>query len=210
MRGFVRALVVDKYGDLYVGGDFLEIGGYPRENIAKLSGITGIADPVWNPASNASVLSLALNGSGDVYAGGEFTEVGGQPRNYIAKLTGDAGTADPSWNPSANQFVESIVVDSSGAVYAAGGFSEIGGQARTYLARLVGSNGAAESWNPEPGPFSMIFGWDGWSPGLYRPRVLNLDRGTVYVGGAFHHIGGQSRDGLAAFPNLAVFAHGFE
>jgi Domain of unknown function (DUF5122) beta-propeller/Bacterial Ig domain len=38
---------------IYVGGDFTNIGGQPRNRIARLYGSDGTVDPIFNPNSDA-------------------------------------------------------------------------------------------------------------------------------------------------------------
>ena len=68
---------------LYVGGDFTNIGNTFRANIARLS-LDGVVDPNWSPnvtngftsGRSAPVQSIALSPSGDtVYIGGNFERI---------------------------------------------------------------------------------------------------------------------------------------
>jgi len=89
-QGSVYALVTDAGGNVYVGGDFSTMGGQPRENIAKLSGIgTGLAYGTWNPATSGGlnrVEGLALDPNGYIDVVGSYTVIGGQQRGGIAVL----------------------------------------------------------------------------------------------------------------------------
>src|SRR5436190_1902478 len=87
-NGSVNA-VSSSGGTIYVGGDFVHVGGQSRLRIAALDATTGAATG-WNPGADNSVRVLAVSG-GTVYAGGFFTTIGGQPRNRIASL--GVGTA---------------------------------------------------------------------------------------------------------------------
>jgi hypothetical protein len=55
---------------VYVGGQFIAIGGQARNRIAAIDGTTGLAT-AWNPNANNIVLTLLLDGS-TLYAGGLF------------------------------------------------------------------------------------------------------------------------------------------
>ncbi len=183
----VTALAVDASGAVYAGGVFTSIGGQSRNRISKLSGSgTGAADPTWNPSANSTVSALAVDITGAIYVGGWFTSIGGQSRNRIAKLSGSGtGAADPTWNPSADSYIGALAVGASGAVYVVGGFTSIGGQSRNYIAKLSGSGtGAADPiWSPLPN--NPVY-------------ALAVDAsGSVYAGGPFTSIGGQSRNRIA-------------
>jgi len=176
---------------VYVGGGFTAIGGKPRNYIAALDGTTGNATD-WNPNANGWVLALAVSGS-MVYAGGEFNSIGGQLRNSIAALdtaTGNATAWDPNPNASGGAYPDVYALAVSGStVYAGGLFTSIGGQSRNYIAALDASTGHATPWNPNPA-----------DPNLGHPYIhaLAVSGATVYAGGRFTFIGGQSRKRIAA------------
>jgi trimeric autotransporter adhesin len=188
VSGHIYAAISDNSGGWYVGGLFSAVGGQPRSNLARILADGSVA--AWNPDADGSVEALALSG-GTVYAGGSFTIIGGQARNRIAAL--DATTGSPAaWNPDANGAVHALAV-SGNTVYACGDFGgppptiTIGGQSRDFLAALDATTGSATAWNPTP-------------TGTADPRVyaLVVSGSTVYVGGGFSIISGQSRRGLAA------------
>ena len=197
----VFALALDNSGALYAGGYFQNVGGQPRADIAKLSGAAGAVDPAWNPGADSSVRGLAVDASGAVYAGGSFGTIGGQTRSHIAKLTATTGAVDLVWNPGADGIVGALAVDSIGTLYAGGSFNSIGAQPRNFIAKLSGSGtGAVDAiWNP--GSDNTLL-------------VLALDSsGVLYAGGNFTVIGGNSRNGLAAFTTDVsdeIFKNGFE
>ena len=201
--GTVLSSVSDGSGGFYIGGLFTSVGGTPRDHLAHILA-DGTLDATWDPGANDKVYALAISG-GTVYAGGLFTTVGGQTRNHIAALDAATG-AVTGWDPDADNNVAAIAV-SGDTVYAGGIFTAIGGQARTRIAALdasAESTGTATAWNaPANGPVSAI--------------AVSGD--TVYAGGSFLAIGGQSRHCLAALkattgeptdwnpsPNNAVYA----
>jgi trimeric autotransporter adhesin len=167
---------------VYAGGAFDTIGGQSRNYIAALDATTGNAT-AWNPNANAPVNALAVSRA-TVYAGGEFRSVGGQNRNNVAALDATTGIAT-AWNPNANARVNALAV-SGITVYAGGEFSSVGGQSRRYIAALDAATGNALAWNER-------FGY--LATGV---NALAVSGTTVYAGGAFDSIGGQSCIGIAA------------
>ena len=193
--GSVLAMALDPItGDLYIGGEFANVGGQARNNIAKLSTSgTGAADATWNPNAQSWVQALVVDATGNVYASGPFTQIGGLQRSHIAKISGSgAGLVDPTWNPDPNYLVselirvEELALDPlTSDLYAAGYFSSIGGQARFNIAKLstTGTGAADTNWNPDP---------------VGEVTALRVDTvGNVYIGGVFLSVGGQSQHGLA-------------
>jgi hypothetical protein len=190
--GIVDVLAVSG-ATVYAGGTFTAIGGQTRTGIAALNAGNGLVT-AWNPnandgyGNNASVYALAVAGS-TVYVGGKFTSIGGVDRNGIAAL--DATGAVTAWNPDAisgdyNGSISALAVSGS-TVYVGGSFDSIGGQARNCLAALDASSGLATAWDPEPS-----------SAGYATVYALAVSGSTIYAGGDFTSIGGQTRNHIAA------------
>jgi uncharacterized delta-60 repeat protein len=90
--GTVRALARGQDGAIFVGGDFLRMGGAFRSRAAKLDSTTGLADPNWNPSFDSPVFAI-LAGYGDtpprgprlanieqaITLGGDFEFAGPEP-----------------------------------------------------------------------------------------------------------------------------------
>jgi len=177
--------------EVYAGGSFLTIGGQTRWHIAAIDTSTGNASS-WNPkADSASIVySLVVSGS-EIYSGGSFTHIGGQPRDYIAEIDTSTGNAT-SWNPNASYTVFALAVSDT-TVYVGGQFTSIGGKTRNGIAALDVSTGNATSWNPNSN-------MNGDGSGNYGEiKAIAFSGSTVFVGGMFENIGGQTRwGGIAA------------
>ncbi len=88
--GKVSSIAVQADGKILAGGFFNNIGGQPRNYIARLDATTGLADS-FDPNANQAVLSIAVQADGKILVGGFFTTLspnGGTAvtRNYIARL----------------------------------------------------------------------------------------------------------------------------
>ncbi|HEX7915213.1 hypothetical protein [Rudaea sp.] len=187
----VIALAADGKNNIYVGGNFSIIGNQSHYHIAKLSANgTGTADPNWNgelPCSNFH--SLAINSAGDLFVGSYSCFVG-TTTTGVVKLSGATGALVSSWVPQTTNYVTAIAVDADDNLYLGGTFSSVGGQPRKYLAKVssLGTGALDPTWNPAP-----------TSPaGIARINALVLDgKGSVFVGGSFTSIGGQTRNNIA-------------
>jgi hypothetical protein len=185
---------------LYVGGYFDRLGGQPRASLAAIDTATG-AVTAWNPqlSSSSQVNSIAVGfgpAAGYVFVGGGFTQVGSANISDLAKIAVTDGAPDTSFSPapsyngsSLGATVDALALNSTGSLlYSGGYFDTIGGAARGNLARLAtsgGSEGTADSWNPD-------------ADGQVNSIALTAFGLTVFVGGDFSDVGGQTRWGVAA------------
>jgi hypothetical protein len=193
IAGGVKAVAADGSGGWFVGGYFTSVNGVPRGNLVHILADNSL-DP-WNPNADSIVTSITVSGS-LVYVGGGFAHVGGQPRSKIAALDASSGLAT-AWDPNAGgglgggvpTLVKALAV-SGGIVYVGGNFTTIGGQTRNRIAALDAATGLATTWNPNAG---------NW-PSFPGPSVeaLAVSGSTVFCGGFFTTVGGQTRNALAA------------
>jgi hypothetical protein len=148
--------------------------------------------------------------AGSVFAGGWFFTMSGESRTGLAKLDAATGAVDPEWDPGnsmAGVAIAAMVLDGD-ALYVGGSFDELGGIPLASLAKLS-TTGVGEpdaSFNPG------VNGGPNNSEGLLN---LTLGNGVLYAGGGFTVIGGEARNGVAAFAVATVlpdsiFADGFD
>jgi hypothetical protein len=196
---------------LYVAGSFTTINGQTRNNIGALDTTDGSVK-TFDPNANNEVVSLALSNDGSIlYAGGfGFTTIGGQPRAAIAALNTADGAATSTFNPSANGpngfAILDVMVISGSTLYVGGTFNVIGGAARTNIAALSlgGANDgvAVPSFDPSP---SLV-----GCPACSQINALAVSGSTIYAGGIFDTIGGQTRNHIAGLNTADGTATAFD
>ncbi len=112
---------------------FLNVGGQPRNRIARLNP-DGSLDG-FNPDANSAVWALALQPDGKLLVGGAFTQIAGAARQYLARLMPD-GSVDNFFSAVLDNEVFGIAVQRDGKILITGAFTQVGGQPRNYIARL--------------------------------------------------------------------------
>jgi FlgD Ig-like domain len=181
-------------GVLYLGGDFTQIGGQPRDHLAAFDDATGSITG-WDPSANAAPSVIAACGAA-VLVGGGFTTIGGQPRNRLAALDGTTGSAT-AWDPDVNGTVWGLACRGE-TVFAIGSFTMVGGEAHSRVAAIDAVSASPDSWDPLVG--NEIF-------------AVAADGDHVYLGGAFTNLGDSPRYYLAGFtlpPTAGVKPSGLE
>jgi hypothetical protein len=174
--------------DLIVGGNFTSILGQNRQYIARITPSGTLSD--WNPGANNAPLVFALSGT-TLFVGGTFSTLGGQSRSYIGALptTGSGAVSATAWNPGANSSV-SVFALSGTTLFVGGNFSTLGGQTRAYMGAVPTTGSGAVSATA-------------WNPGISSLPTVSafaLSGSTLFVGGAFIQLGGQSRTSIGAVP----------
>jgi len=198
LDGAIHSMVLD--GDfLYIGGDFENFLGFGLTGLVAINtAVQGISS-TWDPAPSGgsvktAIYAMAVSGT-TLYVAGDFTSIGGQNRAGLAAINtldsdDDTGRADAGWNPDPQVgYVNTLFVSGSN-LYVGGTFANIGGQIRSRVAALetVGTGDGTGRANTT------------WDPGVTGNSVdsLLLSGTSLYVGGDFTGIGGQSRNNLAA------------
>jgi hypothetical protein len=154
-----------------IGGQFTQIGGKARNNIARLNTSTGIAD-TWNPNASASISCMQLH-KDLLYVSGTFASIGGLSRNSLAALDTSAGQANTTFvPPSPNASINVLmVVDST--LFMGGRFQFLNGINRNHCASLNARTGALNSWDPNVS--QEVF-------------AMGIKGNSMYLGGKFEHV----------------------
>jgi hypothetical protein len=186
-----RVIAVAYRGDtLFLGGQFSQVGGQSRNNLAACNAASG-AVLGWNPNANGAVRAIRVSNGGRVFVGGDFTSVGGAARSRIASLSPASGAAY-GFNPGTNNSVKAITFSNSGStVYAGGDFSSAAGAARSRLAAFNATSGALSTgFRPSisnGSDFATVLAMD-----------VSADGNTLYFAGDFARLNGASRRNAGA------------
>ncbi len=161
-------------GRMLVGGEFTELLGEPRANLALLC-TDGALDRTFT-AAVGEVRSLAVQPNGGILVGGYFSTFGGRSCSNLGRLNAD-GTPDATFNVPASGGVLSMAVQSDGMILVGGGFTSLGGQAHRYIGRLTSAGKVDAAFKPGAGS-------------TVNCLAVQSD-GKILVGGMFTNLCGQ-------------------
>lgn len=194
VNGTVAAFASDGSGGLYLGGTFTHVGGEPRASLAHVRADGTLTS--WNPAVDGSladlpgyenVKSIAVR-DGIVYVAGDLQQANGEARRGFAAFDADGQLLE--WDPASEMtaFGTGIrrVLVVGDVLFVGGRFNQIVGEERTAL--------AAFDLDHQLLPFAPQIGASS------TPSVTVLTHGgdTLYFGGAFDSVGGETRARLGA------------
>ncbi|CUR57336.1 exported hypothetical protein [metagenome] len=167
-----------------IGGDFTMVGGQPRNHIAAIRA-DGKLDTTFKADVDGTVYSIAGSTDGStVYIGGLFGTAGGAARSNLAAVDSTTGTALPNWvadTTGATPEVLAVTV-SGNRLYVGGRFGGVDGTSRKRIVAIDATAGdVIKTFNPAPNLAAVKF------------LAASPDGTTVFAGGAFDTIGGQSR-----------------
>jgi hypothetical protein len=187
-----RVYAIVRIGDtVVIGGSFTALWSptgattVTRNRLAAFDASTG-ALLAWNPGTNGEVRALEASADGSgVYLAGAFTTVGNATRNRLALVDLATGAVSTTFAPRAPSTV--LALERVGGSLVLGGyFTTINGVGRQRLAAVDATTGA------------LVPGWAGGADGAVYALQAAPDQQTVYVGGQFRTLAGQSRDFLGA------------
>jgi fibronectin type III domain protein/beta-propeller uncharacterized protein DUF5122 len=175
---------------MLVSGEFDEIGGPARNNVAAIDMTTGQVSP-FDPNADGEVSALAVQGQ-TLYMGGAFTHVGTNVRNAAAAVDKDSGVPtpfDPNVDISTSAKPITALAPAGGSIFIGGEFSQVGGAPRAEFAQVDAQTGVVTPLKADLDnvPTGFAFAGD-----------------TLFLAGRFTHIGGVARNGFAALQNGQV------
>ncbi len=167
----------DSAGTRYVGGDFTSFRPWNTGAGVSVTGSTGQVDASFGRVSAWPYAETVIpDGAGGWYISGGISNVGGTSVSRVAHLNAD-GSLDTTWRPTVSGGQGVWALEKVGDVILIGGnFTSVNGQPRLGLAAL-GTDGTLKDWNPTAADV----------------RDLTVHDGTVYFGGGFGTVAGQSR-----------------
>ena len=167
----INSVDVAPNGNVYVTGDFTNIGGVAANYIAYWNGTT------WNALGtglNSNGLTVRVAPNGDVYVGGGFTTAGGVSCVRIARWDGLQWRRVGQFG-GLNDLVQAIEINKDGStIYVGGDFTDQNGFAASALL-------AVASYNTATGLFSAM--GSGLNQTVYSLALA--DSGVLYAGGNF-------------------------
>lgn len=217
---------------LYVGGDFTQIAGSFRDNLAAFSMNGDLLG--WMPNPNREVSALMVH-KNVLYIGGGFSNtniLNEDIRNYVAAFDLDNNRALTDWAPKINSQVRSLA-EMNDHIVLGGNFSEVNDQERRRLA-MVDTTGNLTDFNVTvDGSVRALANHNGWlyiGGGFTSPQrgIMRVDAdglvdenwpehfpsnsvdtllvtdNAIYAGGSFIEVGPYP------ISNLASYSHGGE
>jgi uncharacterized delta-60 repeat protein len=195
----VRSIALQADGKVLVGGQFAQVGGQPRTNLARLNP-NGTLDPSLKATIVGRVRQVAALPNGKILIGGNFSSVNGQALGTLVRLNSD-GSTDTTFTPAVDWQVSQILVQPDGTVLVGGEFNQVAGQQQKYIARFNAD-----------GSFDRTF-----HPTLDRPvsAITTQTDGKLVLSGSFTSVEGEPHSGIARLnqdgsvdPTLASSAQG--
>lgn len=198
-------------GRIYAGGDFTSTrpagaaagtGETGQAYLAAFDGATGAPIPDFAPRLTndwtngpGSVYASAVSPDGaTLYVGGDFNRIDGVRAEHVAAFDAATGAfkGQVGWN-GVNNDVRAMAVSPDGkTLYVGGSFSKANWDARSYLAAFDVASGRLTSWSPQISvPVQN-------QPLGITSLAVSTDGSTVFVGGTFTKVNGQSMQGFAA------------
>jgi hypothetical protein len=185
LNGTVTTMLLDG-SKLYFAGGFTRVGNAVRNCAAAIDVDSGALTP-WDPNVSGAVQTLAREGS-RVFIGGGFMQVGLQARARLAVVDTSSGHLTP-WDCHVDGPVWSILPMGS-TIYIGGWFVNVGGVERRGIAAVDAATGSVLPWNAR-----LVNNRSEYSPFVYAMALMG---NTLFFGGEFSQVGGQSRWHVAA------------
>jgi uncharacterized delta-60 repeat protein/uncharacterized repeat protein (TIGR01451 family) len=187
-NGTVYSVAMQPDGKAVIGGDFTSYNTTNRNRIARIK-YNGENDSTFNPGSGANgfVTSVLVEPAGTIVVGGGFTSINGTLRNRLARLNANGLLDTTTFNTTlgADGTIWSMVLQADGKIVIGGEFTSINGTNRAFVARLNPDGGLDTTFDPGPGPDSIV-----------NSLAVQPD-GKVIIGGDFTSVDGVGRSYIA-------------
>ncbi|MGZ4710378.1 MAG: hypothetical protein ACXWBN_16710, partial [Acidimicrobiales bacterium] len=195
---------------IFVGGQYNQIGGVARNNLAKLSVSDGTVDPTFNPSPDSYIKDMAVKADGTaLYVGGNFQNIAGQQSQFLAGLDPVTGAMLPDFtmplsgptNDNSEGGTRAIAISPDQTrLMVIGNFTQIAGQDRPLVAQIDISQHPAvvTSWRTEVYNQPCARGRVGWM----RDVDISPDGTTAYIVSS-GHIYYPACDSVNSFPMSA-------
>lgn len=149
----VLALAASADGNtIYLGGDFVVVGGQTRRHIAAVDG-AGTSPTRWAPDAGGGRVKAISVAAGKVFIGGYFTNINAIPRNKLGAI--DASTGDvlpwdaPVTHSTANPYVAALTLTTDGSGLLVGGkFDAVQAVSPRNAAELSVDDATLLPWKP--------------------------------------------------------------
>lgn len=187
-NGPVHTVIIQTNGQVLMGGAFTEVGGVPRNRLARLNP-DGLVDSSFAPmnVTNGTVYSIVVQNDGKLLIGGDLGVANLTNRPNILRLNPADGTLDPSFDPGAgaNAPVFAIALQSNERIVIGGDFTMVQGTNRNHYARLLPNGAIDHDFDPKDGANGTVY------------CLAVLPSRNIVIGGAFTRVNGVARNGVA-------------
>lgn len=220
---WVSALAIQPDGKVILGGQFTDVGGTARRNIARLD-TNGSVDASFDPGTGAtgdaaSVEAAALQSDGKIVIGGDFTKVNGVDRSSIARLNAN-GAVDKTFDPGPGVkdtsdngaeipgLITALAIQSDGKILLSGSFTLVDDINRRGVARLNADGALDPTFGPYLGTtYRNELGYEELD--FVSALALQPD-GKVVIAGAFVSVDGSRTHRVTRLLSSNLRASSFE
>lgn len=181
---------VDLAGDgprVYVVGEFSQIGGGTRANVAALNPASGAVVPAFAPTVSDPPDAVLATADG-VYLGGGFGETASNAEfGRLSRVSRATGALQSTFEAGIlTGGVDDLAVLEGGGIVAGGSFQFVNAVSRAGLAAIDLDDESLTAWDPGLSSGTSVFDFEAQG-----------DR--LYLGGDFSDVAGEPRPHLAAF-----------
>jgi uncharacterized delta-60 repeat protein len=149
VNGTILAIVVQSDGCVVIGGEFNQVGGKPRSNVARLNADGSLDESFLAQATQGvtgTVQALAIDSQGGILVGGTFNRANETEVSNLVRFKSD-GSLDTAFSKTSgpNGKVLSIAILPSGDIVIGGEFSQVANEERRNLAQLTATGELASN-----------------------------------------------------------------